>query len=60
MQTLHHDTTARRVSSAVNATDRYIVLPEGTRYWTVSLSFDPAGYTVKRILVKGEQYDIIG
>lgn len=58
MQTLHRDTTTRHIDRQTDKADKLVTLYEGTRYQTVSLTFNPLGYTVKRIRVQGEHYEI--
>lgn len=60
MQTLHQATVARPVIAGGERAKEAVWLKEGTRYRTVSLTFEPLGFTWKRIAVKGAQYDIIG
>lgn len=59
MQTLNQPTAAKRIYSHITQDGKTVILSAGTRYKTTSITFDPLGYTVKRITVKGEQYEIL-
>ena len=59
MQTLHQATAAKVMEGATKGKEQVITLPAGTRYQTVALTFDPLGYTVKRISCNGFQYEIL-
>lgn len=56
MQTLNQATEVKPIYDGAPYTPATITLPEGTEYETVSLEFDPFGFTVKTILVDGKEY----
>lgn len=60
MQELHQETYGKWIDPETGESRGGVIIHEGTEYETISLTFDPLGYTVKRIMVMGEQYDIIG
>lgn len=60
MSRLYKDTAAVLIHGKTGQEVETVTLPEGTRYRTVSVRFDPLGFAWKRINVKGYEYEIIG
>lgn len=60
MRTLFKDTAAWVVRSKDKPEGSVITLPEGTRYRTLGHNYEKPGYTITRIGVRRERYDIIG
>lgn len=60
MQTLNQATAAKVIKNSKIVPGAVVMLPAGTRYRTVGHTFEPLGYTVTRIAIGREKYDIMG